>query len=41
MVEKMLDGVEVELGVDYLARKAELDKLADQSRLHRPGGRLL
>ena len=30
MVEKMLDGVEVELGVDYLARKAELDKLADQ-----------
>ena len=30
MVEKMLDGVEIELGVDYLARKAELDKLADQ-----------
>ena len=25
-----LDGVEIELGVDYLARKAELDKLADQ-----------
>ena len=30
MVEKMLDGVEIELGVDYLARKAELDKLADK-----------
>ena len=30
MVEKMLDGVEVRLGVDYLAEKAELDKLADK-----------
>ena len=30
MVEKMLDGVEVRLGVDYLAGKAELDKLADK-----------
>ncbi len=30
MVEKMLDGVEVRLGVDYLAGKAELDKLADR-----------
>ena len=30
MVEKMLDGVEVRLGVDYLAEKAELDKLADR-----------
>ena len=30
MVEKMLDGVEVRLSVDYLAEKAELDKLADR-----------
>ena len=30
MVEKMLDGTEVRLGVDYLAGKAELDKLADK-----------
>lgn len=29
MVERMLDGVEVRLNVDYLAHKAELDKLAE------------
>ena len=29
MVEKMLDGVEVRLNVDYLQHKAELDALAD------------
>ena len=28
MVENMLDGIEVRLGVDYLKEKAELDKLA-------------
>ena len=41
MVEKMLDGVEVRLGVDYLAEKAELDKLADKVVYTGPGGRLL
>ena len=30
LVEKLLDGIEVRLGVDYLAEKAELDKLADR-----------
>ena len=30
MVEKMLEGIEVRLGVDYLARKAELDALSDR-----------
>lgn len=30
MVERMLDGVEVRLGIDYLERKAELDLLADR-----------
>ncbi len=30
MVEKMLDGAEVRLGVDYLEHKAELDALAEQ-----------
>lgn len=30
MVEKMLEGVEVRLGVDYLRNKAELDALADK-----------
>ena len=30
MVEKMLDGVEVRLNVDYLAEKASLDKLAEK-----------
>ena len=30
MVERMLDGVEVRLNVDYLANKAELDKLAER-----------
>ena len=30
MVEKMLDGVEVRLNVDYLRHKAELDALADK-----------
>ena len=30
MVEKMLDGVEVRLGVDYLESKAELDALCDK-----------
>ena len=30
MVEKMLDGVEVRLNVDYLLHKAELDALADK-----------
>ena len=30
MVEKMLDGVEVRLNVDYLAEKEQLDKLADK-----------
>ncbi len=29
MVEKMLDGIEVRLGVDYLENKTELDKLAE------------
>ena len=29
MIENMLDGVEVRLGVDYLENKAELDKLAE------------
>ena len=29
MVENMLDGIEVQLGVDYLEHKAELDKLAE------------
>ncbi len=29
MVENMLDGVEVRLGVDYLEHKTELDKLAE------------
>ena len=30
MVENMLDGIEVRLGVDYLENKAELDKLAEK-----------
>ena len=30
MVENMLDGIEVRLGVDYLVNKAELDALADK-----------
>ena len=30
MVENMLDGIEVRLGVDYLQNKAELDALADK-----------
>lgn len=30
MVENMLEGIEVRLGVDYLANKAELDQLADK-----------
>ncbi len=30
MVANMLDGIEVRLGVDYLARKAELDALAEK-----------
>ena len=30
MVAKMLDGIEVRLGIDYLANKAELDALAGQ-----------
>lgn len=30
LVENMLQGIEVRLGVDYLARKAELDALADK-----------
>lgn len=30
MVENMLDGIEVRLGVDYLKNKAELDKIADK-----------
>ena len=30
MVERMLEGVEVRLGVDYLENKAELDALADK-----------
>lgn len=30
MVENMLEGVEVQLGVDYLEKKAELDELADR-----------
>ena len=30
MVEKMLDGIEVRLGTDYLAHKDELDSLADK-----------
>ena len=30
MVERMLEGVEVRLGVDYLEQKAELDSLADK-----------
>ena len=30
MVENMLDGIEVRLGVDYLKEKAELDKLAEK-----------
>ena len=30
MVANMLDGIEVRLGVDYLAHKAELDALADK-----------
>ena len=30
MVENMLDGIEVRLGVDYLANKDELDALADR-----------
>ena len=30
MVEKMLDGIEVRLNVDYLENKAELDALADR-----------
>ncbi len=29
MVERMLDGIEVRLGIDYLEHKAELDKLAE------------
>ncbi len=30
MVEKMLEGIEVRLGIDYLDQKAELDKLAEK-----------
>ncbi len=30
MVENMLEGIEVRLGVDYLENKEELDKLADK-----------
>jgi UDP-galactopyranose mutase len=30
MVEKMLEGIEVRLGVDYLENKAELDELAEK-----------
>ena len=36
----MLDGVEVRLGVDYRAEKAELDKLADAEPGVIFGGRL-
>ena len=38
MVEKMLDGVEVRLDVDYLAEKAAAGQAGRQGRLHRPGG---
>lgn len=31
MVEKMLDGIEVRLGVDYLEKKAEYDAMADMT----------
>ena len=37
MVEKMLDGIEVHLGIDYLQNKEELDALADKVIF---GGRL-
>lgn len=30
MVERLLDGIEVELGVDYLARREEYDAMADR-----------
>ena len=30
MVQKMLDGIEVRLGVDYIVNKSELDKLAEK-----------
>ena len=30
MVENMLEGIEVRLGIDYLANKAELDSLAEK-----------
>ena len=30
MIENMLDGIEVRLGVDYLLNKQDLDKLADK-----------
>ena len=30
MIENMLDGIEIRLGVDYLEHREELDKLADQ-----------
>ena len=30
MIENMLNGIEVRLGVDYLERKEELDSLAEK-----------
>ena len=41
MVEKMLDGVEIELGVDYLARQGGAGQAGGSDRLHWPDGRLL
>ena len=35
MVEKMLAGADVRLGVDYLEAKQELDAVAEKNRIHR------
>ena len=41
MVEKMLDGTEVRLNVDYLADQRKSERSGREGGLHRPGGCLL
>lgn len=35
MVENMLEGIDVKLGVDYFDNKSEYDAMASQGSLHR------
>ena len=36
MVANMLEGIEVELGVDYLEKKEYYDSLGEKNRIYRP-----